>query len=439
MDNEVRIHVVADDDVDKGFTSAKQKTRRFTDDVDTEVRKIAPKVGDGLGGGMLSGLRGTLPSFGQFGGIIGGIMAPTLGAAVSAGIMGGAGGAGILGGLILASKDSAVQAAGANLKKEIGDDLKEAASSFIPVALSSLGRLRGAFKDILPDQQSIFTTSSRFVDPLLDGVISGGKRIVSGIRAAVDGAQPVFESFGRLAGNIGDAVGDLFEGVADDGDAAASAVDDLSGSITNMIRVTGTAINALTEIKGKFDDLDAGIDSQRYKLEDSVSWLDITADGYEKGSEAAKLYRDGVICAAGSTNDYTAYLKDQKGASDAATASTKNQTSALRELADEMLAQTDPLFGMIDAQKEYTEALKKHGPRSSEAREALNDLGKAAFALQDKVGDAAGGFDGRLTPAMRTALRNAGLTTGQMDKLERQLREAATAAQRGEGAFEQTF
>lgn len=446
MDDEVVIRVRADDDVDAGFNSARSKAKKLGDDIEGDVRKSGPKIGSSLGGGMLSGLQGTLPSFGQFGGAIGVILAPTIGAAVSAGIIGGAGGLGIVGGLAIAAKDPAVGAAGKALADEVGGDLKEAASSFIPVAIGAIGKVRSAWKDVLPDVRSIFERSSGLVDPLLDGALNGVKRVISGINTALEGARPVFESFGNLAAEVGGAVQRLFEGVADDGDAAAAAVDDITMALTNTIDIVGAAVNALTELKGKMEDLDSGIDSTRYKLEDGVSWLDLTADGYKKGSEAAEMYRQGLIGAAGSANDYNHYLEEQKKASDGATASTKKQTSALKDLSEEMQAQTDPLFGLIDAQRDvtqaqdkYNDALRKHGPRSDEAREAMADLGQAAFALNGKVGAAAGGFDGRLTPAMRTALRNAGLTAGQMDRLEGQLRSAAKAANAWEGTFTQTY
>lgn len=446
MDNEVVIHVVADDDVDRGFNSARAKSKKLGSDIEGEIKKVGPKLGDSLGGGMLSGLKSTLPSFGQAAGVIGALMAPTIGATVAAGLMGAAGGAGIIGGLTIAAKDPAVKAAGSSLGKTIGDDLKSAAADFVPVALSSLDQVRGAWKKMLPDIRQIFAQSSTFVGPLLDGITDGAGRIIQGIRAAVDGSRPVFDSFGRMFAGIGNSVGNLFEGIADDGDAGAAAIDDVSMAITNLIDITGKAINGLTEIKGKFEDLDGAIDSQRYKLEDNVSWLDLTADGYKKGSQAALLYREGLIGAAGSANDYDHYLAQLNGTQDENTDSTKNQTSALKELSDEMKAQTDPLFGLLDgqrkvrkAQEDYNKALREHGPQSRQARDALANLGQAAFTLNGRVGAAAGGFDGKLTPAMRTALRNAGLTTGQMRNLEKELRDSARAANAWEGTFTQTF
>jgi hypothetical protein len=446
MNNDVVIHVRVDDDTARGYASARHGANKTASDIVGEMKRVGPKIGDGLGDGMLSGLKGTLPSFAQFGGVMGVIMAPTLGAAVAAGVMGGAGGLGIIGGLMLAAKDPAVQAAGAELKDSIGKDLQGAATSFIPVALQSIGKVKTAFKAILPDIRSIFDDSSKFVAPLLDGILSGGTKIVSSIKHLVQGAQPVFESFGRAFDDIGTAVQHVFDSLADNGAEGASAVDDLVGSLTKMVEVTGYAINGLAEMKGKADSLDDSIDKQRYSLEDNVSWLDLTADGYKKGSVAADLYRQGLIGAAGSSNDYAAYLKKQKAAQDAATGSTEKQTSALQDLAAEMQAQTDPLFAMIKGQRDvakaqnnYNDALKKHGPRSAEAKEALQDLGQAAFALNSKVGGAAGGFNGKLTPAMRTALRNAGLTKGQMNRLEDSLRDAARAAHAWEGTFRQTY
>jgi hypothetical protein len=446
VDNQVKIKVVADDDTDRGFASARAKVRKFGEDIADGLKKIGPKIGDTLGKDVIEGVGNKVPAMGQVGIILGAALAPTLGAAVAAGLMGAAGGVGIVGGITLAAKDPRVAAAGEGLGKELSTSLQKSASAFVPVLLSSMETIRGSFRKLLPDIQAIFDKSATFIAPLLDGLTTGAGRLIDGIRKAVEGAEPVFESFGRLFAGIGDAVGGLFEGIADDGDAAGAAIDDVTMALSNTIETIGHVVNALAELKGAQESLDEGIDKQRYKLEDNVSWLDLTADGYEKGSEAANLYREGVIGAAGSTNDYNHYLEQQADATKKATDATLAQTDALKELADEVKSQVDPLFKVIDAQealnqkqKAYADAVKKSGRNSDEAKAALRDLGKAAFGLNGDIAAVAKDFNGEFTPSMRKALQNAGLTTGQISRLEKQLKTAARAAKAWEGTFSQTY
>lgn len=467
-DNEVVIYARIDDDTASGWAKTRAHANKTASDLEADFTKAGPKLGDGLSkgflsrfgdlapNGLLSGITSTVPAMGQAGGILGAALAPTLGAAVAAGVAGIGGGAGIIGGFKIAANDPGVKSATAHLKTTIGDDLKDAASGFVPVALTSIGKLKVGFAGVLPDIQAIFAKSSTFVDPLLDGVIRGGTKIVKSISRVVEGATPTFEAFGRLFEGVGTSVSEVFDSLADNGAQGASAIDDLSIAFSNTIETVGGVINILAELKGHQDSLDGWIDAQRAAFEDTSGLasllgnlginLDITADGYEKGSEAAQLYREGVIGAAGSTNDYNHYLEEQKEKQDAATESTQGQTEALKELADEMQAQTDPLFAVLEgqrdvneAQENYNEALKKHGPNSAEAKEALEKLGEAAFALTGKVGDAAGGFDGNLTPAMRTMLSNAGLSEKEINALEKRLKTAAAEARKWEGTYSQTY
>jgi hypothetical protein len=416
MDNEVVIKVVADDQTDRGFTSARAKSKRLGTDIDTDVRKIAPKIGDNMGGGMVTGLLSRVPMFGGAAGIIGGIMAPTLGGLMAAGVMGAAGGAGIIGGLTLAAKDPAVKGAAESLKTQVGDDLKEASSSFVPVALESLGKVRQAWKTVLPDVRSIFQDSSKLVAPLLDGMISGAQRIIGSIRGVVANSGPVFEAFGNAFDNIADAVADVFDDLSDDADAAGASVDDLSNALGNMIRAGGKVVNFLAEWKGKTEDLDGWIDSMRQKLEDKTGW-DITADGMTEAEEKAKNLTD-------------ALEKEAQGHDDAKNAAA-GQRSALKALSDEMRAQADPVFKLLraedalrKAQDEVNESTKKHGRNSRETREAVRKLAESALDMESAAGSLADTFSGEVTPELRATWRAAGLTDRQIESLEKQFRSA---------------
>ncbi len=112
-----------------------------------------------------------------------------------------------------------------------------------------------------------------------------------------------------------------------------------------------------------------------------------------------------------------------------------------------MRKQTDPLFEVFDlqtkvrkAQETYNKALEENGPESAKAKKALLDMGKASFELTSALTSAASeGFNGKLTPAMRNALRNAGNTADQIDALEKELIKAWKAANKWAGTWKATY
>ncbi|MEV4197009.1 phage tail tape measure protein [Micromonospora globbae] len=138
----------------------------------------------------------------------------------------------------------------------------------------------------------------------------------------------------------------------------------------------------------------------------------------------------------------TGKTKEYKTAADAAAAAARGQRDALVDLAAKMKAETDPVFGFLEAQQKLTEAqrtaakaVKEHGRNSAEAQEATRDLAEAAIELQGKAGELAGAFDGRMTPALRATLEAAGLTERQIRDVEKQFRDAKAAADEYDGEY----
>jgi hypothetical protein len=127
---------------------------------------------------------------------------------------------------------------------------------------------------------------------------------------------------------------------------------------------------------------------------------------------------------------------------DKTTDKVETQTVALQDLHDELKRQSDPIFNLIDSQKDlaeaqeaYNETLEKHGRNSPEARQALRDLTEAAINMSGAAAGVQGAFDGKLTPAMYGALEAAGLTAGEINAVERQFREAKAAGDRFAGNY----
>jgi TP901 family phage tail tape measure protein len=123
--------------------------------------------------------------------------------------------------------------------------------------------------------------------------------------------------------------------------------------------------------------------------------------------------------------------KSYASEADAAAAAARGERNAIADLSTKLKAQTDPVFGLLDAQMGLkkaqdaaAEATRKHGRNSDQAKEATRQLALAAIELQGKAGALAGTFNGKMTPAMYQTLRAAGLTEKQINDVSGQFRQA---------------
>lgn len=418
MSNEVRIKVKAYDETSGGFDKARLGANKTASDIEGEFEKSGKSSGDKFGSGILARLQGLAPEGVPMIANIGVAAAPLLGAAISGAIIGGAGIGGVLGGVTLAAKDPRVQAAGSALSKNLMGSLQQDAKPFIQPVLGAIGQIQAGFDAIRPHIQNIFANSAQFITPLVNGLTNGIGGIAGGIDSLVAKAGPVIGAIGGMFDKIGRSVGDALTTISGDSEDSAQALDDLGGAISVLIEGLGYVVRGLTEAYGGLHDF---------------------ADGIVSAGRAVGIFNE-------QQSEMGEFAHHAGGSLKAETAAVNDQAAALRKLSDEMKAQTDPLFALIngehevaDAQKAYNRALDQHGPKSEQAKDALTNLGKAAFGLQSDVAAAAGGFNGKLTPAMKTSLRNAGLNASEIKKLEGQLKSAAKAANAWEGTFTQTY
>lgn len=235
-------------------------------------------------------------------------LAPTLGAAVAGAVAGGVAGGGVIGGVVLAARNPAVKAAGSELGQFIIGDLEQRASGFTPVVLDVIDDIRAGWRSLGPDLDRIFR-ANRFVDPLVDGALSGARKVVAGVADVMDSADPAVDALARGFDRLGDAAGDTLTLLSEDADEGASAIDSLTTAMSNLVRVSGEAVHALAQVKGATDELaastDTAIDRGRYWLEDWMSsggalenfniQLDLTADGFKAGSAEAEAYRKATL------------------------------------------------------------------------------------------------------------------------------------------------
>ncbi len=339
---------------------------------------------------------------------------PLLAANIGAAVIGSGGALGIVGGFLAASKDPRLRGAVQALGDMVSDDLKEAGSKFAPAAVEAVGQVKTAWKTVLPDIESVFTKSESLIEPFVDGILDGVGFLVSGIDDALGDAGPVMEAFGDLIRDVGEHLGEMFAELGDDAPALADSLGVLADTFGFLADVITEVISFSADWISQFAIIERGLDTVAEKLRPMAEALGLVSDETDSVSLKNAEWHDSAIDAADAVND---------------------QVEAMRTLEEEMRKQTDPLFNVLDlqdkvriAQEKYTKAVEEHGEESPKARDELRKMGKATFDLTSALSDAASeGFNGKLTPAMRTALKAAGLTTGQMDALEKELKAAKRA------------
>jgi hypothetical protein len=101
------------------------------------------------------------------------------------------------------------------------------------------------------------------------------------------------------------------------------------------------------------------------------------------------------------------------------------------------------VFALLEAEQDLTkakkassDASKKYGKNSDEAREANRKLALAAIDLQGKVGELGQSFNGKLTPSMINTFKAAGLTERQIKDVAKQFRDARSDALKYDDKYE---
>lgn len=165
--------------------------------------------------------------------------APLMSSVVSGAVTAGVALASVGAGLAIAFTDSRVQAAGEILKKQIGDDLKDAAKPFVPAVLDATDRIRTAWRqDLKPELEGLFADSARYVRPLTEAGIGFSRELAPGLRDANREAQPLIDTLGEHGPKAGEAFSDALRRLADDSQNTAAAVDGaftlMEGSLTSL-------------------------------------------------------------------------------------------------------------------------------------------------------------------------------------------------------------
>lgn len=305
------------------------------------------------------------------------------------------------------SGDVELQNAGKSAAQQFMSGLEDEADVLSGPILDSLDILSDAGARISDKLGNAFSALSDDLVPFVEKVARAGEAIVGALADAAAESGPALDGLGDSITLLGDGIATFIDLVADGGPEAADNLRMIAGVAADLIKVSGGVVALLNDLS---------------KIPGVSGVLPILKDHYAEAADES----DNLA-------DHTDHLG---GAMSTAERAARGQTDALSELSKELKAQTDPVFGLLRsqeklaaAQKDATDAARKHGEQSPEYQEALRKQAEAALALEDAVGKVAATSSGRMTPELRATFRAAGITERGIRDLEKQFFDAKRAGE----------
>ena len=396
----------------KGLVSELLPDEKETDDAG---RTFAQRLTKSIGGGLTelsSTLGGSVgPTIGA---AIGAVAAPVLISAIGSVVASGAG-VGALGvGIMAAVKGSReIQDAGKSAGQRFMKGLQDEAQVLRGPVLKSIDVLSAAGDRLNKNLGTTFDALSGHLVPFVSKVAEAGENITNSLLGAAKESGPAIDALGDSIVYLSDGISTLINNLADGGPEAASNLRLVAGATSDLISVSSGLLPVLAKLSN--EPLLTG------------PLLPLLRDHYDKAAEGASQL------AAKTENELTPSI-------DGATAAAQRQLDVMKMVNDEIKAEADPLFAFVKAQEavktaqtKVNEAIKKYGPTSAQASAATRDLAEAAIGLQGAAAGVGIAADGKLSPALRRALVQAGLTKQQIRGVESQLRSAKAALDRYDG------
>jgi hypothetical protein len=428
---------------DRSTLSFLRSIRKEIVDLGKDTEKVGAKAGKQLTGGFGDALQ-ALPAQVRGSAMlaiagIGVAMSPVLGAMLSAAVVGGVGTGGIIGGIALASQDARVQDAAKGVGQRFMAGLSAEAGVFVAPVVDALGILESAGREATATLGNGFRRLAPLITPLAHGIEGLVREVGPGLSAAFEAAEPAIRAIAHELPEVGAAISDALKSISGESDSATEGMLTLFHVLETGIRVTGDIVGVLSAIfhwliKVEGAALEIG-SSLPPILGPFSALLDLGAKGAGELAGELNDAKDSTHDFSGSLGGLSAKLGDTAQAS-------RDAHDALVDLAKSIEDQFDPTANLIHklqdvktAQKDYNEAVKDHGTKSREAREAELNLASAILAANGAAAAAQGTFDGKLSPALRKILHDGGLTAAQINDIETQFRQAKAAGD----AFSKTY
>lgn len=229
------------------------------EDVSSKTASRFRALGEKLGGFFTDGMGSKIGEFfsgdvislivkGLAVGALAAALAPVLGAAVTAAVGLAFGGGVLAAGVVAALKDPRIQGATADLKKKIGDAFSKFGEPFRSPVANFLEKLAGFIDKLSPKLQQIGKIFAPVLDQLGTGFIGLLQNAMPGILDMVKASAPLFETLAKHLPKIGDALGNFFKTISEQGDDANVFFNDLLTFVEKFIIGLGKVIAFLTSM-----------------------------------------------------------------------------------------------------------------------------------------------------------------------------------------------
>lgn len=383
-------------------------TNLIPNDDGGKAKNLGQKIVAGIASGISSGGDAVAELAGNNVGLVvagaaAAAIGPTVASALMAAITGGIGVGGIIGGVALAAKDPVVADTAHKIGQTFLSGLEKEAQVFQLPLLNSLNMLKQAGVEATAKIGGAFSTLAPQLEPLTGKLIKAGDALLDSFVGAVGRSGPALDALGdsvvMLAGSVGDFITDLSEG----GPTAAANLRLVAGATSDLIKVTGDLLGWLNKLSAN-------------------SWitgplLPLLRKHYNETADSSDTLGQ-------KTQELATKMTDAEAAAN-------GQRTALAALSKEIQGETDPVFGLLNAedalktaQNNVADATKKHGKNSQETQTAVRGLAQAAVDLEGKAGALGATFNGKLTPEMIATFKAAGLTNSEISQVAKQFRNA---------------
>lgn len=354
------------------------------------VGLVSPRLAKDLAGALGDGARLGTPLL--LSGITGAL--PALSGLIGSAVTGGAAGAGIIGGVLLATQDSRVKAAGTQLGANLLSGLTERAGSFVQPVLQSIDLIEAKFLESGDTIKNIFESTSGLLVPLVDSVGNATQSVLEGIETAAGRSGPVMDSVGRGIELLGSSVEQVFDDLSANGEANAAVLAATFDGLSGTIELVGSALGGITYIFGEFDKI------APLSLFTSLNMLFGETEEEATASAAAVQRQSDVMQRGGLTLEQ--YEKDQqlvnKALEDNARAAEAAE-QAQQGLFGAVTSAGAALDAAKKSAKENGKTLSENTEKGRENRGALDQLAssfKAVREQQEKTGAGANVLNGTI-------------------------------------------
>ncbi|MFG3710125.1 hypothetical protein [Micromonospora sp. NPDC047730] len=339
-----------------------------------------------------------------------------VGTAVGGAIIGAVGTGGVVGGIALAGRSPLVKAKATELGEDLGLMFGSSASAFVPETLDALDTVRDRVLAMEPSFRRVFTSASRYVDPLVDGLLDAAENAMPGIIDAVDEAGPVIEAVAEGLRDMGDALGDGLSDLAPYADEGARALSVLflvveSGTRGVFLFVEG--LSRLYKVAELVGALASGDVARFYTL---ASTWDETSNSATGLTDALPPLSRGITDVAAAAEATAVKVVDMKAAFD-------DLYNAQMTYDEANLAYKQ---GLADLRKELGDGARTLDENTQAGRDnrdaVLEQIGKikelrdARIAHNGKVDEANAKYSAEIA-ALKATMRQMGFTQTEIDEL----------------------